>query len=36
MGKEEMIKAIYEKVADKTLSFWCRIENYKSKNIVKN
>ena len=26
MKKEEMIKAIYEKIADKTLSFWCKIE----------
>ena len=26
MNKKEMIKAIYEKIADKTLSFWCKIE----------
>lgn len=33
--KEEMIKAIYEKVADKTLSFWCKIQEfYEWKNYT--
>jgi len=27
MTREDKIKAIYEKIADKTLSFWCKIRN---------
>lgn len=36
MKKEEKIKVIYEKIADKTLSFWCRIilKNYLWEKIV--
>ena len=26
MNTEEMVKVIYKKIADKTLSFWCKIE----------
>lgn len=33
MTKEEMIKAIYEKIADKTLSFGCVIQDEKMKKI---
>lgn len=33
MEKEIMIKAIYEKIADKTLSFWCKIKTIYEHNL---
>jgi hypothetical protein len=32
MEKQDKIKAIYEKIAKKDLTFGCKIENHKSKN----
>lgn len=34
MTKEEKIKAIYEKIADKTKNFWCKIERQWNYYIV--
>ncbi len=36
MNKEEIIEAIYEKIADKTLSFgcWCIVEKFVSKRQI--
>lgn len=34
MNREEQIKAIYEKIADKTKNFWCKIERQWNYYIV--